>query len=70
VSTKPVTYYLLTVWGAVEPELHGPYSTPGRRDVAARKFLRDDDLSVFWLDAPGRPEVGAYPAADEDEMRG
>lgn len=61
-----VDYYVVQVWGDVEPELHGPYTTDDERDAAAKKIREDDqdDLpgGVYWLDvtAVDAPEIGAY----------
>jgi hypothetical protein len=56
------TFWLVFVWGDIEPEAKGPFETETERDEAAFK-LRDEegDHGIFWLDVTdGAPEIGAY----------
>lgn len=46
-------FYIQTVTGGTEPELHGPYPTAQDRDDAARRFHAEQDPdtdAVFALD--------------------
>ena len=60
-------YYLLHIWGDVEPSVLGPYRTEADRGKKARQ-LRQDDLEgrngIFMLDilARGVPSARAYQA--------
>jgi hypothetical protein len=62
------TYYLITIWGDVEPELHGPFATEEARDQAAlnhRKKQLDDGEDfpdgIYPLDViGGKPEISTY----------
>jgi hypothetical protein len=61
--------YVLTVFGGVSPELHGPYKSAENRDRAAKKLHAEgspEEDSVFWLTIweNGRPEVGCYTDHD------
>ena len=59
-------YYLVPVWGDVEPSIEGPFVTSVERDASAKKIRAadDDDLKngLYWLniDEDGQPEIGAY----------
>jgi hypothetical protein len=62
-----VRYYLLPVWGIVEPSVPGPYRTEAERDLKARRLRQDDPEGrhgVFMLDIPSRgdPRARAYRA--------
>lgn len=35
-------YYLIHVWGDIEPELHGPYGKEGERDLKARQLRQEE----------------------------
>lgn len=65
-----ITLYLLTVWGDVDPETHGPYSTDAERLQAARKWLmaEPDRGSVYRLNvaADGAPEVDSFSGEEID----
>ena len=45
-------YYLVMVWGDVEPELFGPFPTPLGRDKVAREIQEDrgDEHGLYLLD--------------------
>ena len=60
-------YYLLHIWGDVEPAVLGPYETEKNRDRKARKLrLKDPENhnGIFMLDVPdrGNPKAYAYRA--------
>jgi len=62
-----VRYYLLHVWGDVEPSVLGPYLIKAERDRQARKLRKDDPEGkdgIFMLDisARGVPRAWAYRA--------
>ena len=62
-----VRYYLLPVWGGVEPSVLGPYRTEAERDRKARSLRKDDPEDapgIFMLDIPSRgdPRARAYRA--------
>lgn len=56
-------YYVIIVFGDVEPELSQPYDTEAERDAHARntKDPHDED-GIYWLDIDehGTPTTGAY----------
>jgi hypothetical protein len=37
-------YYVLGVWGDVEPRLYGPFDTEEERDSEARRIKKSDEL--------------------------
>lgn len=58
-------YYVLWVWGDVEPELKGPYESAMTRDMIARGLRLSegpDEGGIYWMnvDQSGRTKVGAY----------
>jgi len=62
-----VRYYLLHIWGDVEPHVLGSYQTEADRDREARKLRRVDpegEHGIFMLDisARGVPRARAYRA--------
>lgn len=64
-------YYVLFVFGAVDPSLSGPYPTAEERDAGARRLRADrsgfdaDSDSIFWLDATGgKLTTGSYAEGD------
>jgi hypothetical protein len=65
-------FYLIFVWGDVEPELMGPFSSPDARDDEAR-ILREqegDEHGIFTLtidDDKPHPEIGTYSGGFFDE---
>lgn len=63
-SDETRAYYVVFVFGDVEPHLYGPYATPEDRDQKARKIraLEGEDGGIYWLtkDANGAIEIGPY----------
>jgi len=62
-----VRYYLLHVWGDVEPSVLGPYRSEDERDTKARKLRKEDPEGrhgIFMLDITARrvPRARAYRA--------
>ena len=56
-------YYLLFVWGDVEPKLIGPFQTPDERDKAAleKHKVEGEENGYYKLDMNGIvPEVDVY----------
>lgn len=56
-------YYLLAVWGDVDPEIHGPYDTPEERDEAAGELRDSQDGGLYPITIMGDVqdvEVVAY----------
>jgi len=58
-------YYLLQIWGDVEPSVLGPYRTESERDNNARKLRQTDpdgEHDIFMLDISARrvARVRAY----------
>jgi len=57
-------FYLVDVWGGVEPHAVGPFADADQRDQQARSVRgrQDDEDTLFWADvAPdGTLTVGAY----------
>lgn len=68
-------YYVIKVWGDVEPELSVPSNTVDERDSLAKqmkKFDREEEgedySGFYWLDIiDGKPEIGSYSGAFFDE---
>ncbi len=58
--------HLITVWGDVQPELHGPFPNEEERIEAGKKWKLEemDPGGVFWLDIDekGVPTIGTYTA--------
>lgn len=67
-AKRKTQYYLIHVWGCVDPKLYGPYATPMKRDKQAR-FLRQQDtkeqniLFGMNLRAGKSPEIITYSNA-------
>ena len=55
-------YYLLEIYGDVEPIRHGPYQTDRKRTDAARRLkkLRGDRDGIFRFDATGDVSIRAF----------
>lgn len=57
-------YYVLLIWGDIEPELYGPYGTAGERDNQAWTLRTEhgDKHGIYSLDVSdtGEPSVEAY----------
>lgn len=65
---KPKTArYFIRVNECVEPFLHGPFPTEGKRLEAARDEFRDEDV-IFRLNIIGGiPEVECFSGAEMEE---
>lgn len=59
---KKKGYYVLFIWGDIEPEVWGPYSTEERRDEKARALRKEhgEDHGIYGIDCASRPEVWSY----------
>lgn len=57
-----MNYYLLIIWGDLEPELEGPFDTEEDRDIRAKKFREEegDEHGLYMLNSEGEAEVNAY----------
>ena len=60
-------YYLLHIWGDVEPSILGPYRTEAGRDRKARELRQEDSEGrhgIFVLDISirGVPKARSYQA--------
>jgi hypothetical protein len=61
-------YYVVKVWGDVEPELSVPSPTEEMRDSLAKQMKKEDDAKegenysgIYWLNiVNGLPEIGSY----------
>jgi hypothetical protein len=63
---KTNSYYLLVVYGGVEIQKLGPWSSYQQRDRRAIEVHKKTDVtdSLFWMDRSGtRIRVGSYAAA-------
>lgn len=64
---RTMQFYVLYVYGDVEPHLHGPYPTSAARDEQARALRRENgpEDGIYWLvqDENGKLECGAYSGA-------
>lgn len=54
-----MNYYLIAVWGDVEPEILGPFTTTEERDMEATRFRNEegDEHGLYPLDIRGNVEV-------------
>jgi len=43
-----VDYYLLFIWGLVEPQLVGPFETPEKRDEEIKNWAPDHDCHGYF----------------------
>ena len=69
ISGDATKLYLISVWGDVEPKVHGPFDTDAKRLAAAKRLAKDHDMgAIFRLDTSSRgvPEVEAF-SGDELE---
>jgi len=66
-------FYLIRIYGDVEPSLVGPFKTASKQIAAAKAMHREggEEDSLFWLDLSGNvPVVGAFdPLTFEEEER-
>jgi len=71
-------HYILFVWGCVEPDVRGPFTTSEERDLKAKDIFEEegDKHGIFGLDIEdGRPEAFAYSyeffeGSDDSEIEG
>ena len=60
-------FYILFVWGDIEPQKYGPYEYEHERDNAAQQLRLDQgpDHGIFWLDidSNGNVETGSWSGA-------
>lgn len=58
------TYYVLIIYGDIEPDLIGPFTTEETRDEKAidlkREYGNEHGIFPMNIDADGAPTVGAY----------
>ena len=62
-------YYLITVYGDVEPVLSEPCDTSGEALALAQEHRVEDDeqedgLFILSIDADGTPHIGAFSGGD------
>ncbi len=74
-----IEYYLIFIWGDVEPHLHGPYRTEEERDQAAHELRKEEGDEHGYYPAQvtmvnGRPvlSIDAYSGAffEQDDKTG
>lgn len=56
-------YYVIIVYGDIEPDLHGPFNTSEEQDIRAKELRKDNpEDGIYWLSIgeDGEPEIGAY----------
>ena len=56
-------FYLVIVYGDIEPVIKGPYKTKAARDCAAfrhRQKTSDDGVYKLNVTSEGAPQIGAY----------
>jgi hypothetical protein len=67
-------YYLLVIYGDIEPSLKGPYRTEQMRDCAAvkqkKKSRNEDGIFALNVTTDGRASVSAYSGGFMDGMWG
>lgn len=65
-------YYLLFAWGGVDPQLYGPYDTPGERDEQAKNvFAEHGDQEhgpYFRLSSESEINIGCFVSGELDEQ--
>lgn len=72
--TKPTKqYYLVTIWGDVEPSVHsGPFETEDQVLEAAREYrkssqISNDMYSLYYLEIEnGKPELSSFSGEELD----
>jgi hypothetical protein len=55
------------VFGCVDPDMIGPFSSPEAQMEMAKKIHaeQDQDDGLFWLNiVDGKPEIGAFSGGD------
>lgn len=55
-------FWLLHIWGDVEPMIKGPYSSEKNRIRAAKKL--QEEGGVFKIDSPIRPKIEAFSGVE------
>ena len=64
-------YYILFIWGLVEPELVGPFDNPEDRDKEAQKLYREnrEQSGYFKMTVPKgiKIEIDSY---SNDDLQG
>jgi hypothetical protein len=55
-------YYIIFIWGDVDPALMGPYKTEEERDRIAREIRKEEgeEHGIYQLDVDKGTEVGLY----------
>lgn len=68
-EAPPVKHYVLVVWGDIEPQLIGPFETPGERDGKAREIRAQygKENEIFPVDSAGAIDINSYSGAFFDE---
>ncbi len=70
---EPVAYYVLHIWGDVEPQLHGPFDCEADRDSVAKSVRAADEDDIpggiypAEIDKHGALQVDTYSGAFFDE---
>jgi hypothetical protein len=62
-SRKGYKYWLIVVYGDLEPGLVGPYRTEAKRDKEAFTLQKEsDENGVYWMDTAKNkaPDIGSY----------
>jgi len=57
-------YYIIFVWGDIEPQVKGPFGNREQRDATIKELrkIKGEEHGYFWLNiVDGKPEAGAYP---------
>ena len=64
-------FYVLFVWGDVDPDLIGPFDTDEARDEEAKekRYQEGDEHGYYWMDVDeeGIPNVGSYTGSFFEE---
>jgi len=64
--------YLVIVWGDVEPNIEGPFTTPEERDAFAGKyrFEEGDEHGIYklYIRPDGSPHIYPYSGGEMDEL--
>lgn len=65
---KNIHYYVVRLWGDVEPKLSNPFSNSITRDQHARSlYAQSPGDGIYWLDIIYKePKMGTY---SEDQLR-
>ena len=59
---QEMKYYLIMVWGDVEPGTYGPYPTEEKREEAAKELRREhgDKHGIYAADVEDNGELTVY----------